>query len=170
MYHGTYSSILEYESYSWNRWSRLGEPRETNGAATTPPGSWTWASFARAHNASSARALTQSSSALRRQEDEDVQRPGELRAVHRRNGRAYQRGFLSRIMPLEAEGTAGLTRRHGRAALRGISRALALQQGYMLAHIAEEVHAPDRAAQGTRVRGRGAIAIIRTWVSKSMTD
>jgi hypothetical protein len=40
--------------------------------------------------------------------------------------------FLSRILPLEAEGTAGLTRRHGRAALRGISRALALQQGYML--------------------------------------
>ncbi len=40
--------------------------------------------------------------------------------------------FLSRILPLEAEGTAGLTRRHGRAALRGISRALALPQGYML--------------------------------------
>jgi hypothetical protein len=34
-------------------------------------------------------------------------------------------------------------------ALRGISRALALQQGYMLAQIAEEIHAPDRAAQGT---------------------
>ena len=48
---------------------------------------------------------------------------------------------------MEAEGTAGLTRRHGRAALRGISRALALQQGYMLAQIAEEIHAPDRAAQ-----------------------
>jgi hypothetical protein len=29
-------------------------------------------------------------SRLRQQEDEDVQRPGELRAVHRRNGRAYQ--------------------------------------------------------------------------------
>ena len=57
--------------------------------------------------------------------------------------------FLSRILPLEAEGTAGLTRRHGRAALRGISRALALQQGYMLAQIAEEIHAPDRAAQDT---------------------
>ncbi len=44
--------------------------------------------------------------------------------------------FLSRILPLmhlEAEGTAGLTRRHGGAALRGISRALALQQGDMLA-------------------------------------
>jgi hypothetical protein len=36
----------------------------------------------------------------------------------------------------------------------GISRALALQQGYMLAQIAEEIHAPDRAAQGT---GKGAI-------------
>ncbi len=57
--------------------------------------------------------------------------------------------FLSRILPLEAEGTAELTRRHGRAALRGISRALALQQGYMLAQIAEELHASDRAAQGT---------------------
>ncbi len=54
--------------------------------------------------------------------------------------------FLSRILALEAEGTAGLTRRHGRTALRGISRALALQQGYMLAQIAEETHAPDRAA------------------------
>ncbi len=50
---------------------------------------------------------------------------------------------LSRILPLEAEGTAGLTRRHGRAALRGISRALALQRGYMLAQIAEE-HEPRR--------------------------
>ncbi len=70
--------------------------------------------------------------------------------------------FLSRILPLEAEGTAGLTRRHGRAALRGISRALALQQGYMLAQIAEEIHAPDRAAQDTggggqqRVSGPGS--------------
>jgi len=61
--------------------------------------------------------------------------------------------FLSRILPLEAEGTAGLTRRHGRAALRGISRALALQQGYMLAQIAEEIHAPDRAAQDTEEGG-----------------
>ncbi len=61
--------------------------------------------------------------------------------------------FLSRILPLEAEGTAGLTRRHGRAALRGISRALALQQGYMLAQIAEErvlrLIVLHRAAQGT---------------------
>jgi hypothetical protein len=72
---------------------------------------------------------------------------------------------LSRILPLEAEGTAGLARRHGRAALRGISRALALQQGCMLAQIAEEIHAPDRAAQGT---GEGATSIIRTWVLKSM--
>ncbi len=62
---------------------------------------------------------------------------------------------LFRILPLEAEGTAGLTRRHGRAALRGISRALALQQGYMLAQIAEEIHAPDRAAQGTGEGGNG---------------
>jgi hypothetical protein len=34
--------------------------------------------------------------------------------------------FLFRILPLEGEGTAGLTRRRGRAALSGISRALAL--------------------------------------------
>ncbi len=61
---------------------------------------------------------------------------------------------LARIMTLEAVGTAGLTsaRRRGRAALRGISRALALQHGYMLAQIAEEIHAPDRAAQGTGER------------------
>ncbi len=30
-----------------------------------------------------------------------------------------------------------------------ISRALALQQGYMLVQMAEEIHAPDRAAQDT---------------------
>jgi hypothetical protein len=53
--------------------------------------------------------------------------------------------FLSRILPLEVKGTAGLTRRHGRAALRGISRALALQQGYMLAQIAEECRGDTRA-------------------------
>ncbi len=35
------------------------------------------------------------------------------------------------------------------AALGGIARALALQQGYMLAQIAEEIHAPDCAAQDT---------------------
>jgi hypothetical protein len=70
-------------------------------------------------------------------------------------GRIHAAGlqFLSRILPLGAEGTAGLTRRHGCAALRGISRALALQQGYMLAQIAEEIHAPDRAAQGTGEAG-----------------
>ncbi len=52
--------------------------------------------------------------------------------------------FLSRILPLEAEGTAGLARRHGRAALRCTARHLtgmALQQGYMLAQIAEEINA-----------------------------
>ncbi len=43
--------------------------------------------------------------------------------------------FLSRILPLEAEGTAGLMRRHGHTALCGISRALALQQGYRLARL-----------------------------------
>jgi hypothetical protein len=41
--------------------------------------------------------------------------------------------FLSRILPLNAEGTAGLTRR---AALRGTSRALVLQRGFKLAQIA----------------------------------
>ncbi len=82
---------------------------------------------------------------------------------HHRNGRAYQRGRPA--IPLEDSAVGGRgygwTRRHGRAALRGISRALALQQGYMLAQIAEEIHAPDRAAQDT---GEGATVIIRTWV------
>ena len=59
----------------------------------------------------------------------------------------------TRVRTREAEGTAGLTRRHGRAALRGISRALALQQGYMLAQITEEIHAPDRAAQDAEEGG-----------------
>ncbi len=48
--------------------------------------------------------------------------------------------------------------------LRGISRALALQQGYKLAQIAEEIHTPDRAAQGTGEVGNIARAIIGTWV------
>jgi hypothetical protein len=65
-------------------------------------GGWILAeSNARAHNASTARALTQSLARQhrsRRQEDEDVQRPGELLAVHRRNRRAYQRG--RRALPL----------------------------------------------------------------------
>ncbi len=51
------------------------------------------------------------------------------------------------------------TRVLGRAALRGISRALALQQGYMLAQIAEEIHAPDRAAQDTGEGGNSEYAI-----------
>ncbi len=36
-----------------------------------------------------------------------------------------------------------------------ISRALALQQGYMLAQIAGEIHAPDRVAQGPGEWGDG---------------
>jgi hypothetical protein len=95
-----------------------------------------------------------------RWQDGDVQRPGELRAVHRRIGWAYQR--VRPAIPLQdpAAGTAGLTRRQGRAALRGISRALALQQGYMPAQIAgryTRLAAPDRAAQDT---GEGATAIL----------
>ncbi len=61
--------------------------------------------------------------------------------------------FLSRILPLEAEGTAGLTRRHERAALRG-SRATCLHR------------LPRRYTRLIvllKIRGRGA-----TWVSKSM--
>ncbi len=60
---------------------------------------------------------------------------------------------------MEAEGTAGLTRRYGRAALRGISRALALQRGYMLAQIAEEIHAPGRAAQDTGEGGNVGLEV-----------
>ncbi len=74
--------------------------------------------------------------------------------------------FLSRILPLEAEGTAGLARRHGRATLRGISRALARQQGYMLAHVC--LHRLPRRYMRLivllKVRGRGATATIKTWV------
>jgi hypothetical protein len=51
--------------------------------------------------------------------DEDVQLPGELGAVHRRNGRAYSAGSC-RWRP-----RAGLARR------RCISRGVALQQGYI---------------------------------------
>ncbi len=54
--------------------------------------------------------------------------------------------FLSRILPLEAEGMDVL---HCAA-----SRALALQQGYRLAQIAEEIHAPDPAAQDTGEGGK----------------
>jgi hypothetical protein len=83
----------------------------------------------------------QGGSPLQRQEDEDVQNfvPFIVETGGRINAAGLE--FLSRILPLEAEGTAGLSRRRGRAALRGISRALALRQGYMLAQIAEEIHA-----------------------------
>jgi hypothetical protein len=67
---------------------------------------------------------------------------------------------------LEAEGTAGLTRRHGRAALRGISRALALQQGYM--HRLPRRY--TRLIVLLKVRGRGAIPIIMTWVKLEVDD
>ncbi len=89
---------------------------------------------------SSARALTQSQA--RRQRSTTARRrrrtrPGELtwaNFVVETGGRINAAGlhFLSKILPLEAKGTAGLTRRHGRAALRGISRALALQQATCL--------------------------------------
>ena len=101
----------------------------------------------------------QGGSPLRRQEDEDVLQYSDqanfVPFIVETGGRINAAGlqFLSRILPLEAEGTAGLTRRHGRAALRGISRALALQQGYMLAQITEEIHAPDRAAQDAEEGG-----------------
>ncbi len=56
--------------------------------------------------------------------------------------------FLSRILPLEVEGTAGLARRRGRADWC-FKRATCLHA----AHTAEEIHAPDRAAQGTGAGG-----------------
>jgi hypothetical protein len=69
--------------------------------------------------------------------------------------------FHSRILPLQAEGTAGLTRRHGRlhcAASHGhwrFSRATCLHR------------LPRRYTRLIvllKIRGRGATAIIRTWV------
>ena len=47
-------------------------------------------------------------------------------------------------------GDAAAARKRGPAALRGISRALSLslQQGYLLARIVAEIHAPDRAVEG----------------------
>ena len=124
-----------------------------------PHGSWTWASFARAHNCTQ-RLVNKGTDIIPRKaaalyEDKKTKTYSDqanfVPFIVETGGRINAVGlqFLSRILPLEAEGTAGLTRRHGRAALRGISRALALQQGYMLAQIAEEIHAPDRAAQDT---------------------
>ncbi len=65
-----------------------------------------------------------------------------------------RRAALRRTLDSSNKDSHGAATYHGtrgvvRAALRGISRALALQQGYMLAQIAEEIHAPDRAAQDT---------------------
>ncbi len=53
------------------------------------------------------------------------------------------------------------TRRHGRAALRGISRALAGYLRYMLAQIAEEI---TSLIVLLKIRGRGTTAIMRTLV------
>jgi hypothetical protein len=63
--------------------------------------------------------------------------------------------FHSRILPLEAEGTAGLTLHYAEAwtcctarHLTGTGASAGLPRN-MLAQIAEEIHAPDRAAQDT---------------------
>ncbi len=103
-----------------------------SGTAVGPPGSWTWASFAQ-----------RLVSPLRRQEDEDLQRPGELRAVHRQNGWAINAAglqFLSRILPLEAEGTAGGM---------DVLHCAASHGHWRFSRVAEEIHTPDRAAQDT---------------------
>ncbi len=77
-----------------------------------PPGSWTWASFARAHNASSARALTQSqarrqpSTTARRRRRTATRRTS---CRHRRNAWAYQRGRPA--IPLQDPAVGG--RGHG---------------------------------------------------------
>ncbi len=65
--------------------------------------------------------------------------------------------FLSRILPLEAEGTAGLTRRHGRTSRDALHCAASnwrFSRATCFAQIAEEIHAPDRAAQGTGEGGK----------------
>ncbi len=113
-----------------------------------PPGSWTWP-----RQQGGTDTIPGKAAAL--YEDKQTKTHGDqtnfVPFIVETGGRINAAGlqFLSRSLPLEAEGTAGLARRRGRAALRGISRALALQQGYMLAQIAEEIHAPDRAAQDT---------------------
>ncbi len=124
-----------------------------------PPGSWTWASFARRLVSKGTDTIPGKAAALcdGKKTKTYSDQANFVPFIVETNGRINAAGLqlLSRILPLEAEGTAGLTRRHGRAALRGISRALALRQGYMLAQIAEEIcrdieiHAPDRAARDT---------------------
>jgi hypothetical protein len=69
--------------------------------------------------------------------------------------------FLSRILPLEAEGTAGLTRRHGRAALRGSHGRWRFNRATCLHRLSRRYM---RLIVLLKVRGRGAIAMIRTWV------
>jgi hypothetical protein len=85
---------------------------------------------------------------VRQQEDEDVQRPGELRAVHRRNGRAYQRA----IPQDPAVGGRGHGWTYAEAWTRCTARHLTgtgASTGLHAQIADEDIHAPDRAAQGT---------------------
>jgi hypothetical protein len=109
-----------------------------------PPGSWTWASFARAHNASSARALTLPGKAAALYDGKKTKTYSDqanfVPFIVETGGRINAAGLHSspgscRRARLDLRG------RHGRAALRGISRALALQQGYMLAQTGPAVSA-----------------------------
>ncbi len=66
--------------------------------------------------------------------------------------------FLSRILPLEAEGTAGLARRPGRAASHGHWR---FNRATCLHRLPRRY---TRLLVLLKIRGRRATAIIRTWV------
>jgi hypothetical protein len=77
--------------------------------------------------------------------------------------------FLSRILPLDAVGGRG----HGWTYAEAWTccmhcAALALQQGYMLAQIADEIHAPDRAAQDTGEGGNSDYQDLGLELEKSM--
>ncbi len=149
-----------------------------------PPGSWTWASIIcpRSQRLVSKGADTIPSKAAAiydgkmQQEDEDVQLAYSDQAnvvpLESCRSSAKRAGVSTRPACTSSQGScrwmprARLDLREGMDALH-----CAASHGHwrfntaLLAQIAEEIQAPDRAAQGT---GEGAIAIIRTWVSKSM--
>ncbi len=73
------------------------------------------------------------------------QRPEQLRALHR-GGRIDAAGleFFDKVSGA-LEGDTARVRAARRAALHGVAAALVRQQGYMLAQIIVEIHAPDLA-------------------------